>query len=421
MKAKHLVLALTGLLIASPAFANESTTALSSNIKDLTSQITQINQDLNAKQQKQQQINAALKDSQSAITKSQALLAKLRKQRDGDLGQLQQLSTTLPQMTSSVNQAKNAVSQEISQIYLQIKKVQNDQQSILSGNDSLTATRKKTYLVEILNLEQARYTQLNQKLTELQNLNNRLQAEVNRLNGSLGEKSQQHEQLMAVKDTTLKQAIVVKQQINQEKQQLSHLKQRQAELNNLLQKLAMAERQQRLQQQAAARKAMQQANKNNSTTQPPSGTNGTNKPQVNDNTVAVGKTDTSVEDNSPFMARKLTKPVAGNILVGFGQMRDSVKNNGVLVAATNSPIYAISQGTVLFSGVLPGFGQIVVIDNGDNYTSVYSGILSKVNKGARVSSGQQIGLSGGADNQPMGGVYFELRHLGKPVNPSRLF
>ena len=121
------------------------------------------------------------------------------------------------------------------------------------------------------------------------------------------------------------------------------------------------------------------------------------------------------------MARKLTKPVAGNILVGFGQMRDSVKNNGVLVAATNSPIYAISQGTVLFSGVLPGFGQIVVIDNGDNYTSVYSGILSKVNKGARVSSGQQIGLSGGADNQPMGGVYFELRHLGKPVNPSRLF
>jgi septal ring factor EnvC (AmiA/AmiB activator) len=122
------------------------------------------------------------------------------------------------------------------------------------------------------------------------------------------------------------------------------------------------------------------------------------------------------------LSRKLTRPVEGKISVGFGQMRDSVRNNGVLLSVNdNTPVYAISNGSVLFSGELPGFGQIIVIDHGDNYTSVYSGILSKVAKGTYVSAGSQIAISGNNSNQPMGGVYFELRHLGKPVNPTKLF
>lgn len=435
------------------SYAVESST-VNSNINDLNTQIQQINQDLNSKQQEKQKIDAALKDSQGAISKTEAILQKIRKQRDTDMNQLNQLANTIPQMTATTTAAKTQVNASISQIYQQIQKIQASQQSIISGNDSLDQERKKVYLLEILKQQQARYQQLNDKLTQLDSLNKKLQQEVDNLNKRLGTTSQQHQQLLAVKDKTVQQSLSVKQQIDTERSKLSHLKQRQAELNKLLQQLALAEKKQK---QAAAKKAAAEAKARQiaavaaakakaQTSSTASSTTATSKQEnividssndkadvkITDNdTAATPQTapavksqvvDNSAEDNSPFMSRKLARPISGNIAVGFGQMRDSVKNNGVLVHANdNTPVYSVSRGTVLFSGELPGFGQIIVIDNGDNYTSVYSGVLSKTAKGAIVTAGQLIANSGTESNQPMGGIYFELRRLGKPVNPSKLF
>lgn len=435
------------------SYAVESST-VNSNINDLNTQIQQINQDLNSKQQEKQKIDAALKDSQGAISKTEAILQKIRKQRDADINQLNQLANTIPQMTATTTAAKTQVNASISKIYQQIQKIQASQQSIVSGNDSLDQERKKVYLLEILKQQQLHYQQLNDKLSQLDSLNKKLQQEVDNLNKRLGTTSQQHQQLLAVKDKTVQQSLSVKQQIDSERSKLSHLKQRQAELNKLLQQLALAEKKQK---QAAAKKAAAEAKARQlaaiaaakakaQTNNTASSTTATSKQEnividtsndkadvkITDNDTAATPqaasvikpqvADNSVEDNSPFMSRKLARPVSGSIAVGFGQMRDSVKNNGVLVHANdNTPIYSVSRGTVLFSGELPGFGQIIVIDNGDNYTSVYSGVLSKTTKGAAVTAGQLIANSGTESNQPMGGIYFELRRLGKPVNPSKLF
>lgn len=463
MKKIVLVLLLVGFSVTNSAFAVESG-SINNNLNDLNSQIQQINQDLNSKQQQKQKIDAALKNSQGAITKTQSLLKQLTRQRVANLQQLGQLMTTIPQMTTATGQAKAQVASSMTKIYQQIKEVEQDQQSILAGNDGMDAARKKTYLVAILQVEQNKYNELSKKLTQLQALNSKLQAEVERLNVKLGNTVKQHEQLLAVKDQTAQQSVAVKQQIAREKAQLSNLKQRQVELNKLLQQLALAEKQQKTRQlvakkaaDKAAAKALalqkQQAQTLSKSTKNQPGviiaktpstteTNGNpleaNKPVLapqqniptikvtSDNSknmgIAFGKSDNSIEDDSPFMSRKLSKPISGTITVGFGQMRDSVRNNGVLVnPADNTPVYSVSRGVVLFSGSLPGFGQIIVVDNGDNYTSVYSGVLSKVAKGSSVSAGQQIATSGTPSNQPMDGVYFELRHLGKPVNPSKLF
>lgn len=462
MKKIILVLLLAGVSVTNSAFAVEQG-SINNNLNDLNSQIQQINQDLNSKQQQKQKIDAALKNSQGAITKTQSLLKQLTQQRTANLQQLEQLTTTIPQMAAATEQAKAQVGNSMTKIYQQIKEVEQDQQSILAGNDGMNAERKKTYLVAILQVEQNKYNELSKKLTQLQALNSKLQSEVERLNAKLGNTAKQHEQLLAVKDQTAQQSVAVKQQIAREKAQLSNLKQRQVELNKLLQQLAVAEKQQKARQLAAKKAADKAAAKAlalqkqqaqaaaSQKSQPaviavkPSNTTDTNvtpldadKPVTiqdqntaavktpadnsKDTGIALGKSDNSVEDNSPFMSRKLSKPVAGNISVGFGQMRDSVRNNGVLVnPADNTPVYSVSRGVVLFSGSLPGFGQIIVVDNGDNYTSVYSGVLSKVAKGSSVSAGQQIATSGTLSNQPMDGVYFELRHLGKPVNPSKLF
>lgn len=409
----------SGISVITNKPSPNATTFSRDDVNILNSQIQQINQELSAKQQKKQQIDAALRNSQSAISKSAKLLKQLQAKRDADIKQIEQLQVTIPQMTEATTQAKQQVSKSISNIYQQLKEIDSQQQSFLSGNDALDSERKRVYLTKILQVQNDKYSQLSQKLNQLQDLNTKLQTEVDRLSGKLGETSRQHDELLASFGKTQEQSQSVQEQIIKDKAKLSDLKQRQAQLNKLLKQIAEQEKKMRAQQLAAAKK--QQANNSAST----KSANG--KPPVivakssSDNLKQVAP-DSSVEDNSPFMSRKLTKPVSGSISVGFGQMRDSVRNNGVLLSvADNIPVYSVSSGSVMFSGELPGFGQILVIDNGDNYTSVYSGILAQVKKGAKVSAGQQIASSGNSNNQPMGGVYFELRHLGKPVNPSALF
>ena len=140
---------LSAVMWSGLSYAVESST-VNSNINDLNTQIQQINQDLNSKQQEKQKIDAALKDSQGAISKTEAILQKIRKQRDADINQLNQLANTIPQMTATTTAAKTQVNASISKIYQQIQKTQASQQSIVSGNDSLDQERKKVYLLEIL-------------------------------------------------------------------------------------------------------------------------------------------------------------------------------------------------------------------------------------------------------------------------------
>lgn len=373
--------------------ANSSPTAKS--VTEINNQIKQINKDLSTKQVQKQQLDSALKGSQDAINKTALLLKQLKAKHDADLNQIAQLQQTIPQITNATNQAKELVSKSTAQIYGQIKLIEAQKQSIFSGNDSLDSSRKQEYLMQILKAQNSKYTELNKKLTDLQNLNTRLQDEVTRLSQKLDDTSKKHQNLVSNLTTTQQQTVVVQQQIKQEQSKLANLKQRQAELNQLLKKLA----------QKPAKKAPSKSLSNGGS-----------------QSVNLTDADQSSEDNSPFMSRTIVQPVSGSISVGFGQMRDSVKNNGVLLTvADNSPVLSVSNGVVMFSGELPGFGNIIVVDNGDNYTSVYSGVVSQIKKGTKVSTGQKIASTGTAANQPMGGFYFELRHLGKAVNPTKLF
>lgn len=392
------------------SFAVPNQDSINNNLDDLNQQINLLNKDLNSKQKKKKALESAIKNSEHAISNAELLLRKLRGQRDADLGQLKQLQIKIPELESATLKAQNDVDYSLGKIYRQIRQIDLTESSVLNTNSSLDSNRKKNYLTAILKSEQDYYTDLDAKLHKLQQLNIKLQQEVDRLDDQLGDAKDKHQQLLSVKTVNARQASDVARQIEKEKAQLSNLKQRQIQLNRLLRQLAETERRQK-QQALAAKKAAAMASKNNN-----------NKPVTATQAPAQSAPDTSFEDSSPFLQRKLVKPVEGKVLVGFGQRRDTVKNNGILLATKdNTPIYSISNGSVLFSGELPGFGQIIVIDNGDNYTSVYSGVLAKVGKGSRVSAGQVIAGSGSNSNQPMGGVYFELRHLGTPVNPSKLF
>lgn len=393
MKAKFLLLFSLNITLA---FA-VSKVQVNQDLNNLMRKIDQLNHELVQKQKQQQNINQAIDDSENAISQSEALLARLQHKRTLDMNQLAEISNLLPQVVQATQAAQDNVKLAMTKIYQQIKMLQAKSNSILGGNEVLQDSRKKLYLIKILKLQQQKYQTLQTKLDQLNSTNTKIENELARLDRQLGLTTQHKKQLQLTKEQELQHSQQLHQQIVRDQQQLANLKDKQAVLNRFMSEIQAADAKARAAAQQQAREKAKAA------------------------TVTSVHPDQSYEDNSPFLARQLARPIEAKVAVPFGAMRGGVRNSGVLLNATNNiSVYSISNGKVLYSGVLPGFGQMVVIDNGDNYLSIYGGVLPKVHKGQPVTRGMIIANAGNDSNQPMGGVYFELRHLGKPVDPSKL-
>lgn len=79
---------------------------------------------------------------------------------------------------------------------------------------------------------------------------------------------------------------------------------------------------------------------------------------------------------------------------------------------------AIAPGRVVFADWLKGFGNLIIVDHGEKYLSVYAynqSLLKKV--GDTVSGRDVIATVGSTGGQVESGLYFEIRQNGKPVNP----
>jgi len=120
------------------------------------------------------------------------------------------------------------------------------------------------------------------------------------------------------------------------------------------------------------------------------------------------------------LKRRLSWPVKGRILHSFGTRKQGyLKWKGVLIGAPISrQVQTIHNGTVLFSDWLKGYGLLTVVDHGNGYMSLYAHnqtLLKSV--GDRVETGEPIALVGQSGGLEQSGLYFEIRHRGKVLNP----
>lgn len=117
----------------------------------------------------------------------------------------------------------------------------------------------------------------------------------------------------------------------------------------------------------------------------------------------------------------LIKPVDGRYRRLFGKRRQGqIRWKGVIFNSdTGRPVSAIHQGKVLFADWLKGMGLVIVLDHGNGYMSLYGHNQALLKQaGDIVESGETISLVGQSGGQQSSGLYFELRHKGKAINPS---
>ncbi|MBJ6759318.1 peptidoglycan DD-metalloendopeptidase family protein [Myxococcaceae bacterium JPH2] len=122
---------------------------------------------------------------------------------------------------------------------------------------------------------------------------------------------------------------------------------------------------------------------------------------------------------------KLPRPASGVIEVGFGKVVNprfntvTVQKGVDLRAPSGSPVRAVAEGTVVFAGWLRGYGNLLILDHGDDFHTLMAH-LSTITPvvGAHVAAGESVGEVGDTGSLKGAYLYFEVRKAGQAVDPA---
>lgn len=122
----------------------------------------------------------------------------------------------------------------------------------------------------------------------------------------------------------------------------------------------------------------------------------------------------------------LIPPVKGGTVTGrFGARRDdglSIWKGLFIRAAEGADVRAVAAGVVVFAGWLRGYGNLLIIDHGDDFLSVYGNNQTlRAEVGQKVAAGKTVATVGASEGQEESGLYFELRHRGQAFDPGKWF
>ena len=118
---------------------------------------------------------------------------------------------------------------------------------------------------------------------------------------------------------------------------------------------------------------------------------------------------------------RLRLPVKGEITSRFGSARGDggMTWKGLFIrAAEGTEVKAVAPGRVVFADWLRGFGNLLILDHGDGFLSIYGNNQSLLREpGEEIKAGDAVAAVGNSGGNPESGLYFELRRQGQPIDP----
>jgi septal ring factor EnvC (AmiA/AmiB activator) len=261
---------------------------------------------------------------------------------------------------------------------------------LLSGEEPGKVARTLHYLGYVYRAHAQRLEGLRRDLGELDAVSGKTRAQAAELEQLEAQRAAERaalERQRAARDTTLAR---VSKDIQRQRREIGTLRRDEARLARLVQRLA---------EELAARSAAKRAR----------GRAADRPGEV----AAVGE--------FGRLKGRLRVPVQGELASRFGSPRQDtgVPWNGVFITtAPRAPVQAVAAGRVVFSDWLRGYGNLLIIDHGDGWMTLYANnetLLRQV--GETVSAGEPIAAAGDSGGNPQTGLYFEVRFRGRPQDP----
>ena len=394
---QHLSLVLYIALMMSWPTANAQTKL---ELEKLDNTLKQSEQSLQQDKAKREQINANIQSLEEQIAERTLRYDQTQRKVNTMDKQAERILAERDSLDAQFSRARKQLSNLLESAYLMGR--QSSLKVALSPEGAQHMTRLNHYAQNIADARQLQLdtlTSLQDRLIEKNSMLATQRLKTQKLSTALQSDQSYLNQLKSNRLTMVRQLDL---SISSGTAEVAHLRKRKAQLETLLEKIAVRQK-----ARAARKKAQQkrlQAARVSSTT------------QARDNRQTVTK-NTSFE----LIPGTLPMPSKAKIVARFGDKR---KNSGLpwsgilMEGRDGSHIKAISDGEVVYADWLQGYGQMVIVDHGNGIMSLYGHnkrILKAV--GEKVRQSDTIATMGDTAGLKRAGLYFEIRQNGVARDP----
>ena len=375
--------ALAAATFGNPAAAQ---TAQKKELEDLRGRIEALQRDLERSEETRAEASDALRESERAISRTNRRLYQISQQR-------RELNADLARLKEQAREIERHIDKERDRlenlVYRQYVAGQPESlRLMLNRQDPNETARQLHYLGYISRARADLIASLRGNLDSLSEVTQKVTRKNTDLTALENEEAKQKKSLVGEKAARKKVLSRVSSDISRQRKEISTLKRDEQRLTRLLDRLA----------EEAERRRKSTGLRNN---------------QLPD----------ASADASAFRKLKgrLRLPVIGELMNRFGgQRQDSGMSwKGLFIAAkSGQEVKAIASGEVVYADWLRGFGNLLILDHGGGYMSLYGNNEALLHQaGDKLRAGDTIASVGNSGGNPDSGLYFELRYQGRPFDP----
>lgn len=383
------------------------------DLKALRGQIDSLRKDMASSETRRADVADQLKDVEQAISRTQREVTRLATQRTRLQATLSDLASALRELESQLGRQQAQLEELVYRQYVQGKP--DALRLMLSGDEPSQVARDLHYLTAIARARSALLHETEATLQRKQALAANTRARSEELAGVEAEHREQHGKLLAQREQ--RQALLeqISAKISQQRRAIGNLQRDEKRLSQLIVRLAeLAKKQARAQAKEQAR----------AVAKPPRGKETQKEARPGRAEVAELNNEKTPEASpAGHFARlkgALRLPARGVVSNRFGGARQEGSTwKGLFIrAAAGSEVRAIAAGRVVFADWMRGFGNLLIVDHGSSYLSIYGNNDALLKQtGETVRGGETIAAVGNSGGNPESGLYFELRYQGQPLDP----
>lgn len=362
------------------------------NLNKIQKQIDLIDKEIKKNSKVKKGLNKSLKKHEKEISATKKEIYKAKKKQKSNKKKLASLNKKLKKLELEMLKRKKLQSEILYQSY--IKPKPGYLQLFLEGINPNEVSRQINYIGFLTKAQNENILELNkirENISSTKKSTKKILKNVTQLRKKKEKNAKKLEKRKKAKKITLskiskklKSQKSKKQKLQQDEKKLSNL------VKNLMLKLKAEEKRRRL-----------------------------GKKEITDKKKIVDIE--AYKINFAKLKKKLKLPIKGKIIHKYNSKRrdTGTRWKGLFIKAKEgSNVTSVASGQVVFSDWLRGFGNIIIIDHGKSYMSLYGNNDSLLKqKGEYIKGGDVIALSGNSGGNKNNGLYYELRHNGKPFNP----
>lgn len=430
-----LVLAGTILMLAAPAAAKPNKPVSSApppgdiadkqaNLQELRGRIEGLRKELAESEGHRTQAADRLRESERLISTLQRQLHTLARQRTDLQTTLQDLASQARELESTLGQQQTQLEKLVYRQYLQ--GTPDSLHMLLNGDDPNQLARDLHYLAAVGKARAELLDDIRANLGKKKSLAENARARADELAAVEMEQKERHEELARQREQRKTVLAQISDKVTSQRKEIGSLQQDEKRLSQLIDRLSKVLAAQAAEAARAAQLAKAAASRNKAPVPEREGAHEREpRPEATRPRPLDPENQHEPEANSGNFARlkgNLRLPSRGQIAGRFGAPRDGGGSwKGLFIrAGSGGEVRAVAKGRVVFAEWMRGFGNLLIVDHGDAYLTIYGNNESLLKQaGEPVKGGETIATIGNSGGNPESGLYFELRHQGQPIDPMK--